>query len=321
MTRYVTKKRIIVIALLAVLALSAIFVNILILPSTPILRVIIKDDGTISPPEAPIQRDGDKYTFTGNVYAGISVQKSNVTLDGAGHTLQGPYNGTYESAFIVGGGPDQVTNGTIIPYSIGIDLAFPSVVGLTVENLNIKNFSIGMYIWTENNTVTGNSITDTIVGVLLSGDGNRITHNLVARNTQGIFFGWNSATESIPEGIEISYNSFESNEQHLSGCLCQEYNLTEDVHTWDNGKEGNYWSNYNGTDADDDGIGDISYEIDPLNVDRYPLIQSIVAVPTAEEELTVEFVVAGLSLIIVTITIVIALRKRRKTAPMSNKQN
>ena len=42
--------------------------------------------------------------------------------------------------------------------------------------------------------------------------------------------------------------------------------------SWDNGKEGNYYSNYNGTDADKDGIGDTSYVINSNNQDRYPLV-------------------------------------------------
>ena len=306
-----TWSRFAAVAFLAVLASSAFFVNTAT-PSTVRPRIIIKDDGTIDPPTTPIERDGGTYTFTGNVYAEISVQKSNVVLDGAGYTLQGPYNGTRESAFVIGEGPDQVSNDTKVPYSIGIDLAFPSVVGLTVENLNIKNFSIGMYIWTTNNTVTGNAITDTIVGVLLSGENNRITRNFVARNTQGIFFGWTD-TGAIPVGIEISHNSFEDNQQHLSGCLCEEYNLTEGVHTWDDGTEGNFWSDYNGTDEDNDGIGDTRYEIDILNIDRYPLMQSTLALPTVAQPVPVEAIVAGLSVVIVATAFLIALRKRRKT--------
>jgi hypothetical protein len=49
------------------------------------------------------------------------------------------------------------------------------------------------------------------------------------------------------------------------------YNLTL-VNFWDNGKEGNYWEDYNGTDANRDGIGDAPYVIDADNVDRYPLM-------------------------------------------------
>jgi len=43
---------------------------------------------------------------------------------------------------------------------------------------------------------------------------------------------------------------------------------------WDDGypSGGNYWSDYTGLDANDDGIGDIPYLIDADNQDRYPLM-------------------------------------------------
>jgi hypothetical protein len=41
---------------------------------------------------------------------------------------------------------------------------------------------------------------------------------------------------------------------------------------WDNGFEGNYWRLYNGTDSNQDGIGEIPYIIDSNNTDNYPLM-------------------------------------------------
>jgi hypothetical protein len=40
---------------------------------------------------------------------------------------------------------------------------------------------------------------------------------------------------------------------------------------WDNGVQGNYWSNYNGSDINNDGIGDTPYVINSANSDGYPL--------------------------------------------------
>ncbi len=57
----------------------------------------------------------------------------------------------------------------------------------------------------------------------------------------------------------------------LNGCECKDLNTTEPPHSWDNGREGNFWSDYNGTDSNHDGIGDTPYTIDILNQDRYPL--------------------------------------------------
>jgi len=45
------------------------------------------------------------------------------------------------------------------------------------------------------------------------------------------------------------------------------------VNFWDNGVRGNYWSDYTGTDANNDDIGDTPYVIDADNKDRYPLTE------------------------------------------------
>jgi hypothetical protein len=48
---------------------------------------------------------------------------------------------------------------------------------------------------------------------------------------------------------------------------------------WNSDEEGNYWSDYNGTDANHDGIGDTPYFIDAINTDHYPLMNAIPEFP------------------------------------------
>lgn len=53
-------------------------------------EIYIRPDGSIDPPTAPIQRIGDIYRFTDDIYNNsIVVQRDNITLDGNGHQLQG----------------------------------------------------------------------------------------------------------------------------------------------------------------------------------------------------------------------------------------
>ena len=149
--------------------------------------VFIRSDGGVDPVSAPIQRSGNTYFFTGDVYACLIVQKSNVVIDSAGYALRGALNGAQEDLWIGQGPSQEAPNETGVPYTIGIDTADGSVTGLTIKNLNIRDFSIGMYIWTTNNTITGNAVMGNIVGVLLSGSENDVVGNYIANYEVGIF--------------------------------------------------------------------------------------------------------------------------------------
>jgi len=278
-----------------------------------LLTIYIKQDGSIDPASAPIQRNGDVYTFTEDTFARLNIQRSNITIDGAGYTLRGPYNGTATDMWIIGQGPDQQVNETFVPWVIGIDLGGADVTGLKIRNLNVKNFSIGMYIWTENNIITGNAVSENIVGILLSGCYNAITRNYIGENDMGIFFGVNTPGDE-PLNITLTHNSFIDNDAHFSGCFCKGYNTTEAVHTWDDGEEGNFWSDYKGTDTDGDGVGDTPYVIDVQNQDRYPLIQGVATLPTATPKFLVEVIIVAIALPIIIATAVFTYRKRNKKA-------
>jgi parallel beta-helix repeat protein len=277
----------------------------------PLPTIYIKEDGSVDPPTSPIQRDGEVYTFTGDAFARLNIQRGNIVIDGAGYTLRGPYNGTATDIWIIGQGPDQPTNGTLVPWVIGIDMGHAEVNGVVIKNLNVKNFSIGMYIWTHNNTVTGNAVSENIVGVLLSGSDNTITQNYIGNNDMGIFFGVNQPGDE-PLNIVLTHNSFVDNGVHFSGCFCQGYNTIEAVHTWDDGKEGNFWSDYNGTDADGDGVGDTPYVIDVQNRDRYPLMQISATQPTATLKMPVETIAVAIGLLTLVVVAVIAYRRKKK---------
>ena len=293
---------------LATLVMGSIFG--LVNADSSITPIRIQSDGSVSPADVPIQRDGDVYRLTGNIYSPIVVDRDNIVIDGAGYTIQGTYNGTRTDDWVVGQGPNQ--NTSAIPWTIGIDVATKFRYNMTVKNVNLKNFYIGMYVWTSNNTITGCSVTDNIVGILLSGDSNNITSNYVSHNEEGVFFGVNNPG-NLPLDILLTNNSFVDNIIQFSGCFCETYNTTEPIHTWDDGTRGNYWSDYNGTDTNGDGIGDTSYVIDPLNLDRYPLVENLIILPTPAPTQHPLDIIVPIAIVaaLALVTILVLAQKRR----------
>jgi len=155
----------------------------------------------------------------------------------------------------------------------------------TISNNNMTDNGDGIWIedYSSNNTVYGNTITDSwfsgIIVQLYSHNNNFYENTITGTNYEGIFLSrsnYNTFSGNFIAnnglGVELAtgapfnkfyHNNFINNTQWVH----DPQNL---VTFWDNGCEGNYWSNYNGTDLNEDGIGDeyLPWE----GVDNYPLM-------------------------------------------------
>jgi parallel beta-helix repeat protein len=131
--------------------------------------------------------------------------------------------------------------GVFMGLSSGNDVAFNEVTENGGAGIEISSDGKGVL---EHNTIHCNRLFNNTVGVLL-GDtsGNKVYSNNFINNTK-------QAMDTVSIG-SIGYgNAWD--EDYPSG--------------------GNYWSDYNGTDSDYDGIGDTPYFIDANNQDNYPLM-------------------------------------------------
>jgi parallel beta-helix repeat protein len=279
------------------LVLFLLFVGLLthafnIQPASASGTIYIRANGSIDPPTAPIQRNVDVYTFTDDIQGSIIVEKDNIVLDGAGHTLQG----TGEE--------------------IGIDLSLRTNV--IIQNMKIRTFYYAVYLSSSSHvTISGTNITDSTDGILVSDSSNNcvyenniagnayegiyiltssnnaISENNITVNTGDGVYLWGSSNNTIVGNIisnnwwgvasyyssnnRIFHNNFINNPSQASS--------ESSVDIWDGGypSGGNYWSDYTGIDEKSgpnqdlpgsDGIGDTPYYIDENNQDRYPLMKT-----------------------------------------------
>jgi len=169
----------------------------------------------------------------------------------------------------------------IVPYDAGY-VALVKCENITVQNLNLANNGDGIFLaFTNQSTITGNTITNNNNGIKFWGSStNQIIGNNIRKNGNGIFFSGAAfldiAHYPSPNNT-IYHNNFIENQNNVGDVAGSWWiqGSTPAVNIWDNGIEGNYWSNYNGTDNDSDGIGETPYTIDEKNQDHYPLMAPI----------------------------------------------
>jgi len=161
--------------------------------------------------------------------------------------------------------------------------------GVTITGFTVVNATIGIYLYkssgciVSNNNVTGPhiNINDEEGIWLYASNGSVVSDNIVYDfGWRGIVLCGHSSEDTVTlntvrdcgEGIAVSgegnficHNNFVDNQDQAL--------IMDSFHNaWNGTYEGNYWSNYNGTDANQDGIGDTPYSIDANNTDYYPLM-------------------------------------------------
>jgi parallel beta-helix repeat protein len=181
--------------------------------------------------------------------------------------------------WLYGASENSIIGNYIITGNSGIRLDVYSkqnrVTGNRIENITLMgrhgHMSFGLHFSKDSseNIVESNNITLNMYGIFCYGSfNNSFIENNIINNTYGInFYG-------------SSRNNIVYNNNFINTTQVSKFPLSEYSNIWDNDSKGNYWSDYEGTDNNGDGIGDTPYVIDENNKDNYPLMNPMI--PTTE---------------------------------------
>ena len=168
--------------------------------------IYIKPDGSVDGTDK-IQRIGDMYIFTDNIYDSIVVQRNNIAIDGAGYTLQG--TGAFLSSGMSLEGISNITikNMEIKVFDCGIYFNRSSENSVIGNNITANNFGLFLDKESSNNCIKGNSIaSNSHTGIELGGGSNNTVYgNNITNNNAGVYHASSSNNT-------VSRNSITNNE-------------------------------------------------------------------------------------------------------------
>jgi len=156
----------------------------------------------------------------------------------------------------------------------------------TISENNIENNrATGISLqWSNNNGVNNNNIIKNEDGIQIgsiksywdvSNSDNQIVGNNITENSYGI------KIEGLESGNIFYHNNLINNTRQVQYTYFSGPDDEPTIKTWDNGVEGNYWSDYADKDLNHDGIGDTQYLIETMiTITREPENGSITTTST-----------------------------------------
>jgi parallel beta-helix repeat protein len=232
--------------------------------------------------------DGDTIFVRNGIYSGPVVIDKTLTLQGENRnstTIDGGSNEPMGSVILVIANNVRVSDFTIQDCREGGNAIWiDSYFNMTFSHNIITNCNEGVrMLYSSGNIVSYNIVEDcyynTGVGIDY-GSNNTVSHNTIINNHYGMSGGIdchaNTFSENALIGNDIGFgttsydnlffhNNFVNNGINVIASGTNQFDIGYP-------RGGNYWSDYNGTDYDDDGIGDSPYIMDENNTDHYPLM-------------------------------------------------
>ncbi len=257
----VEKRRAAIILLLILCSMSVSFSEIGIVEAQG--TIYIRADGTVEGTNI-IQRGGDVYTFTSDavIDGDIVVQKSNIVVDGNGHMFQ-------NARLVI----SDLSNITVENMYINDTYYGTHDINVAISGIDVKNSS---QITILNNTITGTTFQTNEAGIrIIGGNSNVIAGNTLAHNQKGLTLSNRIDFETfIPIEVLVYNNNF-YNDFDIEFSITSGTHIPNSTISFNSGTQGNFWYKYNGTDTDEDKIGDTPYVIDTLFLftDDYPRME------------------------------------------------
>ena len=236
------------------------------------------------------------FVEEGTYYENVVLSKPNLTLIGENkHTTIIDGNGKSIAVSLTANNT-RIEGFTVQNGSCGIQI-YPWTSGHIICNNVISNndYGISGHYDCVNISICDNIITsNNAAGIEMLFSHSVVGNNLISDNGKGEFQGFGSGVH-IVRGINshvfycvnntVFGNTIKNHKIGIWAIRYSEANLffhnnfvnnTEQISAsaaiWNNSAKENYWSNYNGTDANKDGIGDIPYRIGDIIQDERPLM-------------------------------------------------